>query len=101
MKALTTFICSLWLTLPVLAFQPPPGAPIEGFEPVDKLPPAEQLPAAPLLVAAYAFAWIAVFFYLWTVWRRLSKVEADMRVFEKRQAQRGDGTTGANRTNLR
>jgi CcmD family protein len=99
MKAVTTFIWSLWLTIPMLAFQQPPGAPpIEGFEPIDKLPPAEQLPAAPLLVAAYAFAWLAVFFYLWTVWRRLNRVEAEMRDFEKRQSHRGDaaaGTSGA------
>jgi len=90
MKALITFVWSLWLTIPMLAFQPPAGPPIEGFEPIDKLPPAEQLPAAPLLVAAYVFAWLAVFFYLWTVWRRLNKVEAEMRVFEKRQSQRGN-----------
>ena len=101
MKALMTFIWSLWLNAPIWALQQPPGAPIEGFEPIDKLPPAEQLPAAPLLVAAYAFAWVAVFFYLWTVWRRLNKVEADMRVFEKRQSHRREGAPGVNRTNSR
>jgi CcmD family protein len=75
------------------AFQAPPQAPTPAgqappgqseFIPLDQLPPSEQLPAAPLLIAAYAFAWLAVFFYVWTVWRRLNKVEADMRVFEKR-----------------
>ena len=84
MRVLITFLWSLYLTLPLVAYQPG-QPPVEGFEPVDKLPPAEQLPAAPLLVAAYAFAWLAVFFYIWTVWRRLSKVEAEMRVLEKRQ----------------
>jgi CcmD family protein len=65
------------------AGQAPPG---QGeFLPIDQLPPSEQLPAAPLLITAYAFVWIAVFFYIWTVWRRLNKVEAEMRVFEKRQ----------------
>ena len=102
MKALATFVWSLCLTIPMLAFQQPPGAPpIEGFLPIDKLPPAEQLPAAPLLVAAYAFAWLAVFFYLWTVWRRLNKVEAEMRVFEKRQSHRGDAAPGATKANSR
>jgi CcmD family protein len=67
---------------PTPAGQAPPGQ--SEFIPVDQLPPSEQLPAAPLLIAAYAFAWLAVFFYVWTVWRRLNKVEADMRVFEKR-----------------
>jgi CcmD family protein len=64
------------------AGQAPPG---QGeFLPVDQLPPSEQLPAAPLLITAYAFVWLAVFFYVWTVWRRLNKVEAEMRVLEKR-----------------
>ena len=77
------------LSAAILAFQQP-GPPIEGFEPVDKLPPAEQLPAAPLLVAAYAFAWLAVLFYVWTVWRRMNKVDAEMRLFEKHQSQRSN-----------
>ena len=65
------------------AGQAPPG---QGeFLPVDQLPPSEQLPAAPLLITAYAFVWLAVFFYVWTVWRRLNKVEAEMSVLEKRQ----------------
>ena len=88
MKVFVALVWSLWLTMPILALQPPSGPPIEGFEPVDKLPPAEQLPAAPLLVAAYAFAWVAVFFYVWTIWRRLNKVDAEMRALEKRQAHR-------------
>ena len=67
-----------------LAAQPP--APQTEFIPIDKLPPADQLPSAPLLVAAYAFVWIAVMFYLWTIWRRLNKVEADMRALEQRSA---------------
>lgn len=71
---------------PVLA-QQPPGAPIEGFEPVQSVPPSEQLPAAPLLITAYAFAWIAVFFYVWTVWRRLTRVESEMRALESRRGQ--------------
>ena len=57
-----------------------------AFVPVNELPPADQLPAAPLLVTAYAFVWIAVMFYLWTIWRRLNKVEADMRALERRRA---------------
>ena len=84
----------LLLAVPVLAFQPPPGQAPAGqseYVPIDQLPPGQQLPAAPLLIAAYAFVWVAVFFYVWTVWRRLNKVEEEMRVFEKRQSQRGRG----------
>ncbi len=48
----------------------------------------EQLPAAPLLVIAYAFVWIAAMFYLWTIWRRLNKVEADMQALAQRHGHR-------------
>ena len=52
-------------------------------------------------MTAYAFAWVVVFFYVWTVWRRLGKVEAEMQTLEKRQLHRGDGAPGVNRTNPR
>jgi CcmD family protein len=75
----------LWAA-PLYALQATPGQ--GDFVPVTQLPPSEQMPAAPLLVAAYAFAWLAVFFFLWTVWKRLGKVEHEMRALEQRQAQR-------------
>ena len=50
----------------------------EGFVPVDQLQQQEQLPAAPLLAGAYAVAWLAVFAYVWTIWRRLGKVEQEL-----------------------
>jgi hypothetical protein len=56
----------------------------DGFVPVDSLPPTEQLPAAPLLVTAYAFVWVALMVYLWSIWHRLGKVESDMRALESR-----------------
>jgi CcmD family protein len=68
------------------AFQPPAGQ--SEFIPSSQLPPTDQLPAAPLLIAAYAFVWVAIAFYLWTIWRRLGKVEADMRALEQRRSQR-------------
>jgi CcmD family protein len=77
-------VLSLLRAVSVFALQPP--APQNEFIPMDRLPPADQLPSAPLLVAAYAFVWIAVMFYLWTIWRRLNKVEAEMRALEQRSA---------------
>lgn len=65
-----------------LALQPPPQT---EFVPLDKLPPSEQLPSAPLLVAAYAFVWLAAMFYIWTIWRRLRKVDADIRTLQHRR----------------
>jgi CcmD family protein len=84
---LTRFLGTVLSLLPaVSAFALQPPAPQNEFIPLDKLPPADQLPSAPLLVAAYAFVWIAVMFYLWTIWRRLNKVEAEMRALEQRSA---------------
>jgi CcmD family protein len=58
------------------ATQPAP----DGFEPVSSLPAAsqEQLPAAPLVMAAYAFVWLAILGYLWSLWRRLGAVEREL-----------------------
>jgi CcmD family protein len=70
----------------VTALQPAGGQ--SEFVPASTLPPGDQLPAAPLLVAAYAFVWLAAMFYVWTVWRRLNKVEAEMRALDERRAQR-------------
>ena len=85
-KRLLIAFFSLCLTAPAWALQPP--KPQNEFVPVEQLPPGDQLPSAPLLVAAYAFVWIAVMFYLWTIWRRLNKVEADIRALEQRRGAR-------------
>jgi hypothetical protein len=57
--------------------QPPAGA--QGdFVPVKDLPQQETIPAAPLVMGAYALVWAALLVYVWTVWRRLLKVEKDV-----------------------
>jgi CcmD family protein len=66
------------LAAPLAAQQPPPSAAQEGFVPVDELPPDEALPAAPLLITAYAVAWALVLLYLWSIWRRLARVEREL-----------------------
>ena len=55
------------------------------FLPIDQIPRSEQLPAAPLLIAAYVFVWIAALAYAWSIWRRLGRVEREMRDLERRQ----------------
>ena len=88
-----TFIafCSvLLLAVPCLASQPPAGAQggqVEGFVPVNELPAADQLPAAPLLITAYVFVWLAAMVYLWSIRRRLSSVEREMRLLEERRSK--------------
>ena len=80
--AIFTVAVTAVLTASVLAFQPPPGQ--SEFIPAKDLPRTESIPAAPLLVTAYAFIWVAAIFYLWTIWRRLNKVEADIRALNQK-----------------
>ena len=70
------------------AQQPPRRPAEEEFLPVDQLPPEEKLPAAPLLIAAYSVAWIAVAGYLFSIWRRLGRVETDIAEISRRVQQR-------------
>jgi hypothetical protein len=48
------------------------------FQPVTEIPASEQLPSAPLVIAAYAFVWLAFLAYVWVMWRKLGKVEQDL-----------------------
>jgi CcmD family protein len=82
-RALVMLVISSYWVVQALAFQPPTQQ--NEFVPLEQLPPADQLPAAPLLVAAYAFVWIALMFYMWTIWRRLSKIDADIHALETRR----------------
>ena len=88
---LATAIVILAFTLPAPAAlaaggmhggQPQPAQ--EEFVPIDQVPPEDQLPAAPLLIAAYAVVWLIVFGYLWSLWRRQSAVEQEMRELARR-----------------
>jgi CcmD family protein len=61
--------------------QPPPD-----FVPVENAPPGEQIPAMPLLGAAYGFIWVGVFGYVWSLSRRLKKVETEIADLESRKS---------------
>jgi CcmD family protein len=50
------------------------------------LPPEEQLPAARLLIAAYGFVWVALMAYVWSIWRRLTRVERELTHVARRAA---------------
>ena len=72
-------VITCWTVVPASAqTQPPPSPAQEGFVPVDQLQPKEQLPAAPLVMAAYSVAWLVIFGYVWSIWRRLSLVEREI-----------------------
>jgi CcmD family protein len=86
MKHLFLVCCSvLLLAATALAFQSPGQ---DAFVPATPLTATEQLPAAPLLITAYAFVWIALFVYVWSIWRRLGAVEREMRALEQRRSAR-------------
>ena len=88
MRSLWTAVLILGThSISVLAAQPATGQ--EQWIPIDQLPPTDQLPAAPLLIGAYAFVWIAAMAYLWSIWRRLGKIEDEMRTLQRRGSQRG------------
>ena len=38
----------------------------------------EQLPATPLVFAAYAFVWVVLIVYVFSLWRRLRRVEREL-----------------------
>jgi CcmD family protein len=78
------------VSAPVVAAQQPAQPSSQGeFVPVKELPQHEQLPAAPLLIAAYAFVWIALLAYLFSIWRRLAKVGREMDELSRRITESG------------
>lgn len=58
----------------------------QEFVPLKDLPPEEKLPAAPLLVSAYMVVWVALMGYVWSIWRRLGKVESELADVSRRAA---------------
>jgi CcmD family protein len=58
--------------------QPPPAA-TDQFVPMDEIPEQDKLPAAPYLITAYAIAWLMLLFYVWSLWRRLQRVEEELK----------------------
>lgn len=89
---LTVAVLVLSATVPILAQPPQGGAAQEEFVPVKDLPQQEQLPGGPLVLAAYGFVWAVLLVYVWTIWRRLGRVEHEMRDLAARlKAGQGDG----------
>ncbi len=51
----------------------------DEYVPIDQLPDSEKLPAAPFLIAAYVIVWGVLLVYVLSLWRRLGRVEAELR----------------------
>jgi CcmD family protein len=60
------------------AQQPKPPAAQDEFVPINELPPQEKLPAAQFLIVAYSIVWLGLTGYVWSMWRRLGKVEQEL-----------------------
>lgn len=63
---------------PSSAAQPPKPSADQEYVPVDTDAVEEQLPAAPLVIGAYSVVWLVLLLYLWSIWRRLSRVEREI-----------------------
>jgi CcmD family protein len=82
---LLVILCAVAAPAAAALQQPPPSsAAQDGFVPIDQLQPKEQLPAAPLVMAAYSVAWLVIFGYVWSIWRRLQQVEQEMASLSQR-----------------
>lgn len=82
-------VMALWsfilVAAPAFAFQP---AGQGEFVPVNpQTAQVDRLPAAPLVIGAYAFVWLALMLYVWSIWRRLSRVERDMHALARRSGE--------------
>lgn len=82
-RALAFTISMAWHAATVLALQPGQNE----FVPVTELPASDQLPAAPLLITAYAVVWLLLMTYLWSIWRRLDRVEREVASLVRRGAE--------------
>ena len=70
-------------SIAVFAQQVPPPPP-DGFVALDPSAVREQMPAAPLVIAAYGIAWVLLIGYLWSIWRRLAKVQQEIAQVSRR-----------------
>ena len=68
--------------------QPPPKpAAQDEFVPVTApMNPQDTIPAPALVGTAYAFIWIVLFGYLWSIRSRLASVEREMTAIDRRLA---------------
>jgi len=78
--------CIFVALMSVALFAQPPRPPAtDQYVPVDQLPPSEKMPSAPYVIAPYALIWLIAMLYLWTIWRRIGKVEQDLSALARRK----------------
>jgi CcmD family protein len=70
------------LAVPALVLAQAPSP--DEFVPISQIPAEEQIPAINLVAAAYAFVWLALIAYVWSLGRRLAKTEDDLARLERK-----------------
>jgi CcmD family protein len=78
-----TLAMVLLLLAPAIANAQP--QPPKDFVAVDETAPGEQIPALPLIASAYGFIWVVLLGYVWSIGRRLQKVEGELAELESRK----------------
>jgi CcmD family protein len=69
-----------------------PTAAQDQYVPVDKPMNAQDtLPAPRLVATAYAFVWIMLLIYVWSIRKRLATVEHEIDTVARRTSTRGGG----------
>ncbi len=81
--------CAPALTLLLTAASAFAQEPQSEFVPLRDVPRTEQVPAAPFVFIAYAIVWLAVLFYVWTLWRRQGRVEKELHELQHKMGERG------------
>jgi CcmD family protein len=81
---LRTLVLMLTLMLSAAAASAGQPDPQSEFVPASEVPQSEQLPGGVFVVIAYGFIWVVLLGYVWSIWRRLTKVESEMRTLERR-----------------
>jgi CcmD family protein len=74
-------LCAVMLTAPAMTVAQP--QPPKDFVPVDETAPQDQIPALPLIAGAYGFIWVVTLGYVWSIGRRLRKVEGELTELER------------------
>jgi CcmD family protein len=77
---LTTLLLCALAGASLSAQSPAPVDEFRALSPEQLLADQEQIPAARLVFAAYAIVWLTFALYLFSIWRRVSHVEKELRV---------------------
>lgn len=87
MRGLRVLVCVLVLACaaPVAAQTQPPAPAQEEFVPLSEIPPEEQIPAFTLVATAYALVWLVLIGYVWSMSRRLQKVEGELAALSRKR----------------